>query len=96
MGTFRITLLIFGATLAGGLVSGAAEAACTCVCVEGAPRAQCPSILETPPVCPVSVCTTGEAQSQIKSPPIARPADCRLVQVVNPATGQVERKRVCR
>ncbi|MSO72590.1 MAG: hypothetical protein EXQ84_03125 [Rhodospirillaceae bacterium] len=68
MDIFRNTAFALGAVLAAGFISGAAEAACTCVCVEGAPRAQCPSILETPPVCPLSVCATGG--STAKSPPI--------------------------
>ena len=82
------------AALAPVLWPGTAEAACTCVCVAGKPHAQCPSVLENPPVCPASVCSAGEAA--VKSPPITRADNCQIVQVVNPQTGQVERQKVCK
>jgi hypothetical protein len=75
-----------------GVLAGRAEAACTCICIEGKPRAQCPSVLETA-TCPPSVCS---AASKPASPPIMRPENCQLVQVQDPATGRVERKRICK
>jgi len=88
MGILRFTSL--GMVLAVGFLSGTAEAACTCVCVDGKPRAQCPSVLETA-VCPASVCSADVRAA----PPMPR-TNCQLVQVINPETQRVERKRVCK
>jgi len=73
-----------------GVFTNHAEAACTCVCVEGKAKAQCPSVLETA-TCPASVCS---ADTRV-APPMPR-TDCQLVQVIDPATGKVKRKRVCK
>jgi len=69
-----------------------ADAACTCLCVNGKPKAQCPSVLETPPLCPVSVC----AGARTAAPPMSTREDCQVVQVINPDTQRVERKKMCK
>lgn len=73
-----------------------AEAACTCVCVDGRARAQCPSVLETPPVCPLNTCPVvpGIKNPSILIDPASR--NCKIENVLNAESGKVERKRVCK
>jgi len=73
-----------------------AEAACTCVCIEGRARAQCPSVLETPPVCPLNTCPVvpGIKNPSILIDPASR--NCKIENVLNAESGKVERKRVCK
>ena len=73
-------------------VAGPAHAACTCLCVNGKPKAQCPSVLEKPPVCPADIC----AGARVATPPMSKREDCQIVQVVNPDTQRVERRMMCK
>jgi len=85
-------ICVVGLALAAFAFSTPAVAACTCICVDGKPKAQCPSVLETA-ICPASVCA-GEPQRA--APPITRKEDCTVVQGVNPATNRIERRLECK
>ncbi len=69
-----------------------ADAACTCVCDAGKVRAVCPSIFETPPQCPARTC----ADARRAAPPMDKHEVCRVVQDVDPDTGRVTRRLVCK
>lgn len=79
--------LIFAAVM---IFASPAWAACTCVCENGKPKAQCPSVLEKPPVCPASFCAGASTT------PAMPKADCKLEKVINPQTGRVDMQRVCK
>ena len=81
--------LIFAAAM---IFASPAWAACTCVCENGKPKAQCPSVLEKPPVCPASFCV-GSAPA---APAMPKTGDCKLEKVINPQTGRVDMQRVCK
>jgi len=87
-----VILTLVGFAVVAVIAARPAAAACVCVCVDGKPKAQCPSILETA-ICPASICA---ADQQRAAPPITRKEDCRIVQGVNPASGRVERQLVCK
>lgn len=85
------TILILAATMALGISS--AEAACTCVCDNGKPQARCPSVLENPPVCPASTCLGNAA---LPAPAMPGSGNCKLEKAINPDTGRIEMRRVCK
>jgi hypothetical protein len=74
------------------LFAAPANAACTCVCDAGKPRAQCPSIFEKPPACPASVCDT----PAVSMPPMNRRENCQIVQTVDPKSQRVVRQLICK
>ncbi len=78
--------------LAALTAAGSAEAACTCACVAGKPKAQCPSVFEVAPSCPASVCSS----AQPAAPPMTKRENCEVVQVLDPQTQKVERRMVCK
>lgn len=68
-------------------------AGCLCICENGKPKAQCPSVLEKGPACPVSVCAAANANAP-PAPPMSK--DCKVGKVLNPQTGQLEVQKVCK
>jgi hypothetical protein len=69
-----------------------ADAACSCVCEAGKVRAVCPSVFEIPPQCPARTC----ADERRAAPPMDKHEVCRVVQDIDPGTGRVTRRLVCK
>lgn len=52
---FALTILLFG---------GAANAACTCQCVNGQMQPLCQSSIDLPPICPPTICPIASREAQ--------------------------------
>jgi len=85
-------LFAVGFIVGAAVTPNQAKAACTCVCEEGKPRAICPSIFETPPICPAATC---REDARSLAPPLKR-ENCQVVQIVDPQTQRIERRLVCK
>ena len=108
-GSFRVTrpimTLFMAAPLAvlfGGLLltaGRAADAACSCRCVNGSMQAICSSSLDIPPICPATLCGITPPAVRPISPPVIPPIgtqNCRKEQVKNPYSGRYEWRTLCR
>lgn len=79
-------------------LSGRADAACTCACINGVMQAICQNAIDLKPICPPTVC--GIVPPSIA--PIQRPrvppigtTSCRQAQVYNQATRRYEWRELC-
>ena len=91
-----LAVLFVGLLLTAGR---AADAACSCRCVNGSMQAICSSSLDIPPICPTTLCGITPPSVRPISPPVIPPIgtqNCRKKQVQNPYTGRYEWKTLCR
>ncbi|HEY6241398.1 MAG TPA: hypothetical protein VIW78_11240 [Burkholderiales bacterium] len=84
------TLLLFFAV---ALSTWNAQAACTCQCVNGAPRAVCNWANEPEPVCPPRFCPMPRVVPEAPPPP--GPRNCKVTEVLNDRTGKYEKREIC-
>ncbi len=94
----RGILLIAAASIISA-VAGPAQASCQCACVNGSVKALCSSTIEIPPICAPQVCPIAPPAVTPITPPRIPPIgtnECRMEQVLNPATHRYEFQRVCR
>lgn len=92
-------LILLTATLALGIPSAEAMAACECTCVDGEPQAFCTSTLDVPPVCPPRVCPILPPSIRPITPPRLPPlgtTSCAPRQVYDPSTQRYEWREICR
>lgn len=79
--------------------TGTAEAACQCSCVNGQVRPVCTSSIDIRPICTPGICPIVPPAIKPIAPPAIPPLgtkSCRMVQVLNPATGLYEWRNLCR
>ena len=93
MVNLRLSALALIGLSAGLFMAGAAEASCTCTCVEGKAHGQCTTSFEKV-VCPPMVCNPNAVTD--KPPTLSMPGKCTVVQTVNPETHAIERQKVCK
>jgi hypothetical protein len=87
---FALALLLIGGS--------AAEAACTCQCVDGQMQPVCDSGINRPMVCPQRVCRPPKPSVAPVIPPNVLPlggAECKQAQVCD-AAGKCTWEQVCR
>ena len=94
MRNLMVTLILLNLT-------GVADAACRCVCIEGysTPQPLCDSSIEVRPICAPRVCPVAQPSVPPVQAPVVPPVgttNCQQEHVFNPFTGQYEWKTVCR
>ena len=75
-----------------------AHASCVCRCVEGEMRALCSSAIDVKPICPATACGLPPASiAPIRPERLPPPGtfQCERRQVLDPATGKYEWRRLC-
>ena len=75
------------------LLGGAANAACTCQCVDGQMQPLCQSAIDLPPICPATACPIAPPAITPLNPPVLPPlgtSQCRQ------AVGNCQWQQVCR
>ena len=78
--------------IAATMMGAAAEAGCTCACVDGNVTPSCTSLLDIPPICPMRTCT----QPTVRPPVgIINRRACTDTKICDPY-GHCEWKPVCR
>jgi hypothetical protein len=81
------------------IATAPAGADCVCRCVNGTVEAICARATDLRPVCSPAVCPVVPPRVAPVSPPTVPPVgttQCRPEQVLNPATGRYEWRRLCR
>jgi hypothetical protein len=87
---FALTLSLMGA--------GAANAACTCLCVDGRMQPLCDGIIDPPKICPPTVCPIPKPSVAPVVPRTLYPfggTQCRQAQICD-TSGKCEWEQVCR
>ena len=87
---FAFALLLLGGT--------AANAGCTCQCVDGQMQPLCESSVDLPPLCPPTICPLAPRSMAPLNPPTLPPlgtAQCEQAQVCD-RSGHCRWQQVCR
>ncbi len=80
------------------LPGSAANAACTCQCVDGQMQPLCESAIDLPPICPATICPIAPPSMAPLKPPVLPPlgtSQCRQAQVCD-SVGNCQWQQVCR